>query len=188
MKVAVSATGASLDAEVDPRLGRCSYFLLVDTETMDFEAVENTSGGAAGGAGISAAQMIANKGIQAVLTGNCGPNAYQVLSTAGIEIITGVSGTVRNAINSYKAGDLRACRQGLLSTGAGFGMWSRMGRGRGIGMGRGVGRRMMPPAAPPSDTGLKEQDLQALKEQSQVLFQQLAEIQRRIDELQKKKQ
>ena len=82
MKIAVSATGPDMDAEVDPRFGRCQYFIIVDPETMEFEAVDNESAMASGGAGISAAQMIAGKGVEAVLTGNCGPNAYQVLSHA----------------------------------------------------------------------------------------------------------
>jgi predicted Fe-Mo cluster-binding NifX family protein len=102
MKIAVSATGPSLDAEVDPRFGRCQYFIIVDPETMQFEAVENSSAMASGGAGISAAQMIAGKGVEAVLTGNCGPNAYQVLSPAGIKVISGVSGKVQDAIQGYK--------------------------------------------------------------------------------------
>ena len=89
MRIAISATGTNLDAEVDPRFGRCQSFIIVDVETNEFEGVDNTSATAAGGAGISAAQMIVEKGVEAVLTGNCGPNAHQVLSSAGIKIITG---------------------------------------------------------------------------------------------------
>ena len=95
MKIAVSATGAGLDAQVDPRFGRCQYFVIVDPETMQFETVENSGTTASGGAGIATAQMIAGKGVEAVLTGNCGPNAYQVLSAAGIKVITGVTGKVQ---------------------------------------------------------------------------------------------
>ena len=69
MKIAISATGKNLDAEVDPRFGRCQYFIIIDPETMQFEALENSSAMASGGAGISAAQMIAGKGVEAVLTG-----------------------------------------------------------------------------------------------------------------------
>jgi predicted Fe-Mo cluster-binding NifX family protein len=92
MKIAISATGASLDADTEPRFGRCSYFIIADPETLEFEAMNNAAAMAAGGAGISAAQAIVDEGVQAVLTGNCGPNAYQVLSAAGIQIMTGVSG------------------------------------------------------------------------------------------------
>jgi len=86
MRIAITAAGPTLDAEVDPRFGRCPYFIIVDPETMEFEAVDNSSAMAAGGAGISAAQAIAGKGVQAVLTGNCGPNAYGVLSSADIQV------------------------------------------------------------------------------------------------------
>jgi len=75
MRVAVSATGPTLDAEVEPRFGRCPYFIIVDPDTMQFEALENSSAMQAGGAGISTGQMIVSKGVQVVLTGNCGPNA-----------------------------------------------------------------------------------------------------------------
>ena len=105
MVITVSATAPNLEAEVDPRFGRCKYFITVDSETMQFEAVENSSAMSSGGAGIAAAQSITDKGIEVVLTGNCGPKAHQVLSTAGIKVITGVSGTVQNAIEGYKSGN-----------------------------------------------------------------------------------
>jgi len=111
MKIAVSAMQASLDADIDPRFGRCRYFLIIDPETMQFEAVENVSGMASGGAGIVTAQMVAGRGVEAVLTGNCGPNAFQVLSTAGVKVVTGVSGKVQDAVDSYKAGKLKASCQ-----------------------------------------------------------------------------
>jgi predicted Fe-Mo cluster-binding NifX family protein len=142
MKIAISATGPDLDAEVDPRFGRCQYFIIVDPETMQFEAIANESAMASGGAGISAAQMIAGKGVEAVLTGNCGPNAYQVLSPAGIKVITGVSGRVGDVIENYKAGKLQPGAPPDVSGGTGGftpGMGSGMGRGMGGGMGRGMG-------------------------------------------------
>lgn len=154
MKIAISANGSTLDAEVDPRFGRCQYFIIADPQTMEFEAVDNSSATAAGGAGISAAQEIAAKGVQAVLTGNCGPNAHQVLSSAGIAVITGVSGKVKDAIKGYQDGKLETSPQPNVpdhfgmsagpSTGAGpgtgGGMGGGMGRGMGGGMGRGMGR------------------------------------------------
>ena len=150
MKIAISATGNNLDAEVDPRFGRCQYFIIVDPETMQFEALENSSAMASGGAGISAAQMIAGKGVEAVLTGNCGPNAYQVLSPAGIKVITGVSGKVKDAVQSYKSGNLQPGSQPNVpdhfgmgaapGKGGGFGMGGGMGRRGGMGRGRGMGR------------------------------------------------
>ena len=140
MKIAVSATGPDLDAEVDPRFGRCQYFIIVEPDTMQFESVENSSAMAAGGAGISAAQMIASKGVEAVLTGNCGPNAYQVLSPASITVITGMSGKVRDAVQSYKSGNLKGITQPTVPDhfGMGQGMGRGSGRGGGMGMGGGI--------------------------------------------------
>ena len=111
MKVAISASAPGLDADVDPRFGRCQYFAVGDPDTMKFEFIENSSMMAGGGAGISAAQGIVDKGVKAVLTGNCGPNAYQVLEAAGIQVITGVSGTVKQAIEDFKAGKLKTASQ-----------------------------------------------------------------------------
>src|SRR4030042_1101389 len=111
MKIAISAAGPTLDADVDPRFGRCQYFIVVDPDTEEFEAVDNTSAMASGGAGISAAQMIAEKEVKAVLTGNCGPNAYQTLSAAGIQVITGVAGKIRDVVKNYGTGKFTASSQ-----------------------------------------------------------------------------
>ena len=138
MKIAISAAGPTLDAEVDPRFGRCQYFIIADPETMQFESFDNASAISSGGAGISAAQMIAGKDVEVVLTGNCGPNAYQVLSPAGIKVITGVSGKVRNVIEEYKLGTYSAAQQANVPDH--FGMGGGSGMGRGMGMGRGIGR------------------------------------------------
>ncbi len=128
MKIAVSASGASLDADIDPRFGRCQHFIIIDPETMEFEAVNNSGALAGGGAGISTAQTIASKGVQAVLTGNCGPNAFEVLSAAGIKVATGVSGKVQEAVRDYKAGKYQASSQPNVP--GHFGMGGRGGAGR----------------------------------------------------------
>jgi len=107
MKIAVSANGKDLDTAIDPRFGRCSYFIIVDTEDMGFEAFNNTSIGL-GGAGIQSAQFVASKGAQVVITGNCGPNAVRTLSAAGIELIVGQASTVRQSIDNYKNGALKS--------------------------------------------------------------------------------
>ena len=132
MKIAVSAMGVTLDTEIDPRFGRCSYFIVVDPDTMNFEAINNSGFMSSGGAGISTAQLIAGKGVDVILTGNCGPNAYQVLSAAGIKVIVGVSGTVKDVIQSYKSGKLQASPQPNVA--------GHFGMGRGGGMGRGMRR------------------------------------------------
>jgi predicted Fe-Mo cluster-binding NifX family protein len=127
MKIAVSSTGITLEAMVDPRFGRCQHLILADPTTLQFETVDNTSAMSGGGAGISTAQVIAAKGVEAVLTGNCGPNAYQVLSAAGIKVITGVAGKVKEAIQDYKTGKYSASSQPNVS--GHYGMGRGMGRG-----------------------------------------------------------
>jgi predicted Fe-Mo cluster-binding NifX family protein len=132
MKVAVSSTGGSLESAVDPRFGRCSVFLIVDTDTMKYQAVPNSSIGAAHGAGIGAAQVVAQMGVEAVLTGHVGPNAHMALSQAGIRVYTGAAGTVEAAVNQFKSGALREAASptvgGHFGQGGGRGM--RQGRGR----------------------------------------------------------
>ena len=107
MKIAVSAMENSLDSQIDPRFGRCQYFLIVDSETMELEAVSNKGAAASGGAGIQAAQTIANKDVSVLITGDIGPNAFQILSPIGIIVFTVSSGTVREALERYKSGSLR---------------------------------------------------------------------------------
>jgi len=148
MKVAVSSNGPDLSAQVDPRFGRCQYFIVVDPDSMEFEAISNPSISASGGAGIQAAQLVAGKGVEAVLTGNCGPNAFTALQAAGIEIITGAAGTVKDVIEQYKAGQLTPTTEptvkakfgaGQAGTGVSPGTGPGMGRGGGRGMGSGAG-------------------------------------------------
>jgi predicted Fe-Mo cluster-binding NifX family protein len=194
LKVAVSSTGEGLDAAVDPRFGRCPYYVIVDTKTMQFEAVPNASQYAPSGAGIQAAQTIANKGVRIVLTGNVGPNASQVLSSAGIQVITGVSGTVREAVLKYKGGELKSTpSQTGMGYGMGGGLGLGMGRGggRGMGKGRGRGMRMTPQPAYPSPLSVappqmtKDQEIQLLKNQMDALQSQLDQVKKRLKELEK---
>ncbi len=120
MKIAISATGINLDAEVDPRFGRCQYLIFVDTGTMDFEAQDNAASSAGGGAGIATGQVVINKGVQAVLTGNVGPNAHRVLSQADIQVMTGVSGKVGEAVEAYKKGELNETSEPTVEEHAGL--------------------------------------------------------------------
>lgn len=146
MKVAVSASGKDLDSQIDPRFGRCANFIIVDTENMDFEAFDNEAGALGGGAGIQAAEFVASKGAKAVITGNCGPNALRTLNAGGIDVIVGQGGSVRDAVEAYKRGELKPTSQA--SVGAHHGMGGKpgwgggggMGRGGGMGGGRGMGR------------------------------------------------
>ena len=106
MKIAITSSGETMGSEVDSRFGRAAYFLVGDTETMDFSAIKNDSVSAAGGVGISSAKVVIDAGAEAVLTGNCGPNAERTLSAGGIKLYTGVSGTVAEAIEVFKDGKL----------------------------------------------------------------------------------
>ena len=107
MKICVTSEGNSLDSNVDPRFGRCQYFIIVDADTLKFEAIENPNIDSIGGAGIQSAQLVASKKVKAVVTGNVGPNAFQTLQAAGIEVFTGASGTVKEAIEKYKEGEFK---------------------------------------------------------------------------------
>jgi predicted Fe-Mo cluster-binding NifX family protein len=104
MKICITSDGQGLDAQVNPNFGRAPYFLFVDPETEAAEAVENNPG--AHGAGVQAAELVAGKKVSVVLTGNIGPNAYQGLLAAGIEIYTGAQGSVKDALGDYRAGRL----------------------------------------------------------------------------------
>jgi predicted Fe-Mo cluster-binding NifX family protein len=129
MKVCVSAVSNSLSAQVDPRFGRSPYLIIVDSETKLFEAIPNVASSAMGGAGIQAAQTIASKGVKVLITGNVGPNAFQALSAAGIEIVTGASGTVDEVVQKYKRSELKATHAPTVR--GHFGMGTGGGRGRG---------------------------------------------------------
>jgi len=107
MKIAVSATSNDLDGDVDQRFGRCKFFLLIESENMDFNVIENKSIMASGGAGIKAAETIVNNGAEILITGNVGPNAFQTLSTGGIRIFTGASGSITESLEKYKNGELK---------------------------------------------------------------------------------
>jgi predicted Fe-Mo cluster-binding NifX family protein len=106
MKIAISSSGQALDSQVDQRFGRAEYFLIVETESMELEVLNNDNNANSGGAGIGTAKLLVDADVKAVLTGNCGPNAQKTLSAACIKLYTGVSGIVSDAIESFKAGSL----------------------------------------------------------------------------------
>jgi predicted Fe-Mo cluster-binding NifX family protein len=130
MKICISSTGQDLAAKVDPRFGRAQRYIIIDTETKEFECVENAAAMAGGGAGTKAAQLVINKGVQAVLTGNIGPNAFTVLNAAGITIYTGVSGAVQEAVDVFLGGALKPVAAPTAKAHAGNGSGSCSGCGR----------------------------------------------------------
>jgi len=166
MRIAVTSAGPGLEDRVDPRFGRCAFFVIVQGETMEFEAVENPNVSVGGGAGIASAQLVAEREADVVLTGNCGPNAFRTLEAAGVQVVVGVGGTVREAVEAFQSGGFSttaqpnvadhfgiggaaggpsgAVPQAAGSSGGARGMGAGGGRGmgRGMGGGRGMGRGM----------------------------------------------
>jgi predicted Fe-Mo cluster-binding NifX family protein len=168
MKIAVSSNGKDLDSQIDPRFGRCQYFIIVELDDMSFETYKNENVALTSSAGIQSASFVASHNVKALLTGNCGPKAAQVFSSTNIEVITGVSGTIHDAIEKFKNGNLHAGinenspenfiqensqqmyggNAGMQGGGMGMrgggrcmgGKGSGMGGGRGGGMGMGGGR------------------------------------------------
>jgi predicted Fe-Mo cluster-binding NifX family protein len=105
MKIAVTSKGTSLDSEIDPRFGRAPYIVIVDTETLDFEVLDNSSNvNAFKGAGIQAATMVSDKGAEVLLTGYCGPKAFITLEAAGVKVVDDITGKVRDAVTTIKEG------------------------------------------------------------------------------------
>ena len=112
MKIAVTSTGTSLDSEVDPRFGRAAFILVVDSESFDFEVIDNSENiNAFKGAGIQAASMISDKGAEILLTGYCGPNAFKTLKAAEIKVASNVKGTVQDAVKSFVEGNVTCSDQ-----------------------------------------------------------------------------
>ncbi len=205
MKICVTSQGDSLDSVVDPRFGRCQYFIIVDIDSLEFETVQNPGIAAGGGAGIQSAQLVANKDVEVILTGNVGPNAYQTLQAAGVKIIVGATGTVREAIEQYKKGGFTSSTGGP-NVSAHFGMQPQpsasgdqitpgatqgptpdmgtgMGMGRGGGKGMGMGRGMDFQQPSYQQPVSKEQELKILKNQANALQEQLNQLLGKIKEI-----
>lgn len=175
MRIVVSSQGNNLDAPVSLVFGRCPVYLFVDTETMEFEAVSNPAMSQGGGAGIQAAQFVVNHGAQAVLTGNLGPNAFDVLQAAGIPGYLAPEGSVRQAVEAFRAGQLHQL--------SGASVWDHAGIG-----GRGSTGGPTPwdrPTNPPPRPLSREDELARLQDRLRDLRQQLAEVMSRIERLEK---
>ena len=140
MKVCVTAAASGIDAPMDPRFGRCPFFVVVDLDSMNEISIPNANVDAASGAGIQAAQEVARQGVSALITGNIGPNAMQTLSAAKIDVYSHQGGaTVRAAVESLQRGELSRIEAPSVPAHAGMGQGRSPGQGRG-GQGGGRGR------------------------------------------------
>ena len=107
MKICIATAGPDLGSQISPVFGRAPYFLIVDSETEEFKAIENEAAKAFRGAGVATAQTVANEKAEVVITGMVGPNAQMVLEQSGIKVISGVSGTAKEALEKFKSGELK---------------------------------------------------------------------------------
>jgi len=166
MKVAISASGAGLEAAASPHFGRCPIYVFVDTETMAAESLENTAANAAGGAGIQAAQFVIGKGAEALISENLGPNAFEVFQAAAIPCYAFPGGTVRDAVEAFRAGKLASL---------------------GVANARAHGGMQVAQAAAPGDAepGARAREVEDLKRAAGDLRKQLADIMERVEKLQK---
>ncbi len=143
MKIAVSSRGQSLESAVEPRFGRGAGFILFDSEAGRTDYLDNSAQAAMNlGTGIKAAQMIADAGVEVLITGQMGPKAAQVLSRAGTKVYMAVGGTVQDVIKALERGDLKEMDANVLQVGPGKMGGRGMGGGGGRGMGGGGGRGM----------------------------------------------
>lgn len=199
MKIAVTSSGPTLDSNVEQRFGRCPYFLIIDPDTFEFGPIQNPNVSLGGGAGPQSAQLMADNGVSVVLTGNCGPNAFQTFGAAGIQVITGVSGPVTQAVEKYKTGAFVhssgpsvQSHFGMGGGGRGMGGGGRgMGRGQGMGMGGGAGNagvfsRPEGTPAPANRPASRKEEIAQLKEVADSLRRQVQDIEAKIRDLDEK--
>ena len=125
MKIAVSAEGPDVDARVGDRFGTSQYLVIVDLDSGDFEAVPNPGASGQRGAGMQAVVLSISKDVKAVLTGYCSPAVRSHLAASGIEVLTGLSGTVAEVVESFKKGDLREHIKAEIESESGKGRFDR---------------------------------------------------------------
>ncbi len=216
MRIAVTAAGPSLDSPIDPRFGRSAYFVIVDTDNLQFKPIQNPNVMATGGAGIQSAQLVVTEGVQAVISGSFGPNAMRTLAASGVQMYEGFSGTVQDAVEKFKSNQLNpVAAAGAIPAmgagyGAGYGYGAGAGFGRGMGGGRGRGGRgygmgwtpgvpmgvpNFPPAGVPQAPPMNvtppmnvSNEVEVLREQAKQLAEQLKQINNRIKELENKEE
>jgi predicted Fe-Mo cluster-binding NifX family protein len=112
MRVAITSQGKELSSELDPRFGRAKYFIVIDTDSGEFTAHDNSQNlNAAQGAGIQAGQNVIDLGVEAVITGNVGPKAFRTLQAGNVKIYIAATGPVANVIEQLKVGKLQEAKQ-----------------------------------------------------------------------------
>jgi predicted Fe-Mo cluster-binding NifX family protein len=159
---------------------------------MVSEAMPNDAIAAPGGAGIQAAQAVVNKGVDVLISGNIGPNAFQVLSAAGVKVAIGAYGTVKEAVEMYKSGKLRETGASSVAAHAGMGIGGGQGggRGRGMGIGRGMGTGIQQSVPSQSQASLtsrpKEEELEQLTDLTKRLEKELEDVKRRLEQLKRR--
>jgi predicted Fe-Mo cluster-binding NifX family protein len=177
LKIVVTANSTDLDAPVSLAFGRCPVYVFVDTDTMHFEAVENPELDILRGAGFEAAEFVVERGAQAVMTGNVGPNAFSVFHSSGVSVYLSGRATVREAVEAYKAGRLQPVE--------GANVLTHSGTSGGIGVGRGRRTRDAVTLAPPTPPSSRKQEITALKETAKELRERLAQVLERLEQLEK---
>ena len=200
MKIVVSVSGNNLDSPMDPRFGRCAYFVFIDPDSLEFEAFANESAMASAGAGIQAGQFVVNQGAEAVITGHVGPNASMTLNANAIQVFLGAMGrTAGSAAEMYKQGQLQPATgpsvpghfglaQAVLGVTPGTGVRGGTGCGIGLGMGRGMdiaSGNMFPPQLSHT-AGPSRKDVEVLKSQIKGLQDQMERITHKFNALSKK--
>jgi predicted Fe-Mo cluster-binding NifX family protein len=164
MKVVVSSNGSDLEAPASATFGRCPMYLFVDTESMQFEAAPNPASDAPGGAGVRAAQFVTGADVKAVITGNVGPNAINVLHAAGVPVYLFRDGTVRQAVEDFMAGNLSTVSEQSVPGGK----WKSRGQ----------------TTESTSPSRSREEEIEALKTEAMDLRKKMTSILERIDRLQ----
>jgi predicted Fe-Mo cluster-binding NifX family protein len=181
VKVVVTANGTDLDTPASPVFGRCPVYVFVDTGTMCFEAVGNPELDTLRGAGFEAADFVVERGAQAVVTGNVGPNAFRVFQASGVPVYLSAGGTVREAVEAYETGRLQPVEGANVPTHSGTDEGIGVSLNRGVGRGRRT-REAAPPGAPLS-LGSREEEIAALKETARELRERLAQVLEQLEQL-----
>ena len=194
MKVAISAAGKNLESTIEERFGRCRHFIILETDDMRYDVIENTNADLSTSAGIQSASLLASKGVEAVITGNCGPKAMQIFAATSIKVIIGQHGMIKDVVDKFKKGELNPSTRGNVPGASGVAQNASTpgvgqpgmnvgggGRGMGGGGGWGAGGRCRRPYGTGS-SGVQHTTVNLSRELELVQLQQQAdELKKRMD-------